>query len=454
MDADVPEQAIVNSCNRNDQTWRNAPISILLWILIISGSLFRFAYPFLKNPLKYQLDSDLARHYLSGTQAASEYNFGNIIDPVAYQVFLTGVFQITHGQPLFVAAVAGLISVVTPFLYYLWMRYCLPNRVSQLTGYAILTWLPGWICYSGYFMQESILLPVIGLSLWLTWRAVRLKSYVSYLCSAVALGLCANTKASAIALCSILWIWQSQSLLRSQKRSRALAIVTFGSVLILALCLITPLKVHNRVNVFMLFPQESFNRTYYESGKAIMTWTVAYRDKLNNKEVNQTMRFWSPSMYDPPFRPFSQWRMSRQGMQEGAIYLTDLTARISVAPYSISLEERLEYTFENGIYLLLADQYPVDDEYPPSFFSFLNNAASAVRWIWFPIVLTIVCLSLKRRRIEPVSTICLSYLFLLLIQQSVVMEGRYRMPWEGLAIVALLESLFCMSATNEGQKPV
>ncbi|MEZ4537798.1 MAG: hypothetical protein R3D26_22795 [Cyanobacteriota/Melainabacteria group bacterium] len=60
------------------------------------------------------------------------------------------------------------------------------DKRLALAGFAILAWLPSWIGIFSYFMPETIL-PLLGLSLWATYRAW------------------SNSSNSRIALASLCW---------------------------------------------------------------------------------------------------------------------------------------------------------------------------------------------------------------------------------------------------------
>jgi len=180
--------------------------------------------------------------------------------------------------------------------------------------------------------------------------------------------------------------------------------------------------------------QQTLNRIYFESGKQKVVINFIFTDR--GAEFNQQIRCESPSIYDPPFRPFNYWKMTRAG--EGS-YTIDLRNGSEVVSPAVSASpgDRLNYSMENAIYFFLGDTWPTDDEYPQTL---LDSLTAVSRWLWAPIAVYLVVTMLFNRGAGSATIICLAYLLLFLCQQTIVMEGRYRMPWEGIAIAATIEA--------------
>ena len=154
-------------CLRNDDL-KIDPRDALLYALILCGSLVRMVMPFVHNPLDHRW-SDPGRWWgYTGTGVDTPPLA--LIDPVFYQAWLSFIAKFTLDIPVLVALYAGLLSALTPWLWYRFLRELLPGKRRALLGWAILAWLPSWIGIYGYFMTETLLLPLLGLALWLSWR--------------------------------------------------------------------------------------------------------------------------------------------------------------------------------------------------------------------------------------------------------------------------------------------
>lgn len=404
--------------------------------LLLAGVMLRLGYPFVHNPMDYQLVSDPLRH--AGGIAETPAIMA-ILDPPLYKLWTGALLAAGSADKTLVAALCAGLSLATPLLYYLLLRSCVHSRALALLGAGIISLLPSWICYSSYFMQENLLLPLTALALLLTWKAGKDKRSSDCFLAALAWGATVNAKATALPLLVLAWTGLCYYSLKDGITKRLVLSLVASSALTILLCLVSPLLVWQRLGVFIPVPQEPFNRAYFESGRQILALDCSFIDRASpdTGTQKQTFRIETPAIYDPPLRPFAYWRTGRQGTARAIVDLTGSTP-ILTGIEKPSLKRRLELISENAVYLLLGDTWPVDDETPQGI---LNRAASWSRFLWLPVIglLSFSFLALRSR--SPATALCLSYLTFLLVQQSVVMEGRYRMVWEGLAIVALLESI-------------
>ncbi len=398
----------------------------------------RIVHPFIDNPFDFPTTaSDPARH-LRYALHPENHEFFNLVDPAGYQLWLRMVLTICGESRIAIAIYAALLGAVTPFTYYLWMKECLNDRKLALVGWAILSLSPTWTLYAGYFMQESLMLPLLGLSLWINWRAVRLKSIPSLIASGMLWGLTATTKPAVAPLFLLVWIWTAWKWIRSQRPVLRLVSIIVATLLMVSVYSITPIKTYTRMHTFALYPQDMLNRLYFESGAAEIRAYIDYNDTYPKP---MTQRFYtviqSPAVFDRPLRPLSDWRTHRSGIFTGLI--SYLGKRPMVSPeVSLKLSDRIVLTGDGVIFFLFGDTWPIDDVNQAQI---LNQLAMLSRWLWAPLVAFIAYRVMARRRATPVMVFCLIYLVFFLLQQSVVMEGRYRLPWEGLAVAAFLDAL-------------
>ncbi|MBK9141230.1 MAG: glycosyltransferase family 39 protein [Candidatus Melainabacteria bacterium] len=408
--------------------------TILASVALLAGGVIRLIYPFVHNPMDYQLVSDTLRH---AGGVAETPAIMSILDPPLYKLW-TGVLLAASDKILVAALCAGL-SLATPLLYYLLLRSCIRSRALALLGAGIIAMLPSWICYSSYFMQENLLLPLTALALLLSFRAGKHKGAREFFLAAFFWGAAVNAKATALPLFMLVWAGLCHYCLKEGATRKLVTTICASSILAILLCLVSPLLVWQRLGIFLPVPQEPFNRAYFESGRQVLALDCSFVDRKKPESgiLEQSIRIETPAIYDPPLRPFAYWRTGRQGTAPAKADLTGNTAILSGIEKPC-LKRRLELTFENAVYLLLGDTWPVDDESPQGI---LNRAASWSRFLWSPLIVLLSYSFIALRLRSPATALCLAYLAFLLLQQSVVMEGRYRMVWEGLAIVALIESI-------------
>ena len=76
-----------------------------------------------------------------------------------------------------VAYWTALLSLSGPWLWYRFLRELLPSRDWALAGWVVLAALPSWSAIYSYFMQETLMLPLLGPALWATWRCRRKARY-------------------------------------------------------------------------------------------------------------------------------------------------------------------------------------------------------------------------------------------------------------------------------------
>ena len=402
--------------------WRR----VLLFTVILTGSGVRFYTAVTSNPM-HHLFSDPARHWENATLAITR-NPMNGIDPLTYQVWLMVMAKVTNGSTIAMGLYAGLLSVLTPWLWYLFLRELLPGRLLALIGYAIFCWLPSWIGIFSYFMTETLILPLLGLTLWLTWRGLRTGTLESFVWATLLWIALLMTKQSLapIAALSLGWLWVSQ---KDKVRRAAIAILVAMAVLVPA-----GLRVRSIIGVWAPLGYTKMNQIYMDSGNA----TVEFALTRNGQSLG-SWGFSSPSMHTQPLAPLSEWESQREGTCRFTIDVAkggrdwDVVLR----EQQPSVAARIEHQWENVVFLLWGNSWP--DNNPAHLWDRLSDAS---RWIWAPLLLTVAAgnaIVLWRRRkwnLLPVLTI-VGWLVLCFAPLGVA-EGRYRKPFEGLLIADAL----------------
>ena len=155
--------------------------------------------------------SDPARHWNFGTHPLDTQPLV-AIDPVGYQVYLGILAKLTAGSAMLVGYWTALLSLAGPWLWYRFLRELLPSRDWALAGWILLAALPSWTAIYSYFMQETLMLPLLGAALWATWRCRRKEDLASFVVAVGFWMLAGLTRGICIPLAAVAmgWLWFEQ----------------------------------------------------------------------------------------------------------------------------------------------------------------------------------------------------------------------------------------------------
>lgn len=387
-----------------------------------------------RYPPTDSLWSDPARHWFSGTHPLDTAPM-SAIDPIFYQIYLGVLAKLTSSQPLLVAYWTALLSLTAPWLWYRFLRELLPDRDWALAGWVLLAALPSWSAIYTYFMQETLMLPLLGLALWATWRCRRKQDVGSFV-GAVAIWLLAGLTRGiclpmgALAMC---WLWCVQGG-KLQRAAGSLALVV---------AIMAPLAGRSWYLLRLLSP--------YGNGQLVMLYQRSGAQRIEIEFSRRGGReYWayefiSPAAHERPLEPFSDWQSSRVGTARFSVDL-DAGARDwdaafkSLPPWDASRAAWL--TGDNLVRLFFGGSWPDSNFERPA--ERINYAA---RWLWAPLsaaclVLTLTAWRTQRERM--LVSLMLTWFVVQGLVPLVPNEGRYRKPYEGLLIsqCLLLASTF------------
>ena len=139
--------------------------------LLFAACLYRVWLIFAYNPME-NIWSDPGRYWQIEANPLDTQPI-TAIDPVGYQVYMGFLAKLTAGSPILVAYWTALLSLSAPWLWYRFLRELLPSRDWALAGWVLLAALPSWSAIYSYFMQETLMLLLLGAALWATWRCRR-----------------------------------------------------------------------------------------------------------------------------------------------------------------------------------------------------------------------------------------------------------------------------------------
>ncbi len=401
-----------------------------LWFAIIVGTLFRLCYPFYFHPLDH-LYSDNLRHYLN---AGSRFNnsIDSFLDPPLPQFWLKSMLFLFTDTRLGISLYFGLLCAVTPWIWYLWGRLLFPSEKKAKIFLASLVFLPQWLAIYGFFMDETLLLPILGLALWLSWKAQKDNSAQSFLIAIVAWAFALCIKLNVLPLLLIVFTWLSFNFLQRHSNKMRSWVTVGASALILLLSYLTfPLWVYQGLGTTWLYPagMGMLTRAYYHSGATSHSATVV-SDDHSNWHVGP---FACNAMLVETFAPFSDWKTWRRGTFD---LLIDCRQKPFTSPKIpiLTMEKRIVCITESALYFFFSHSWPEE-----VVTDLVNAAQVETRWMWGFLTFFIVGLAWQKKRFKDIIVVlCLGSALLYIFNDSAPMEGRYRKPWEGIALAAFI----------------
>jgi hypothetical protein len=406
-------------------------LDTLLIALATLGTILRIIYPFYNNPMSH-LWSDPDRHY--GNAIGTSDRAYRYLDPLGYQWWLGTYLKLFGNSYYSVAIYTALLSAGTPFIWYLWFRQCLPTKRLALAGLAILTLLPSWLGIYAYFMTETLLLPSLGLALWLTWRSKNNPCLQNIFYCSVAWAFATATKLNVApeAVICLSWLfWQLRKCHNKRFFFLALSLVlsVIGTVHILG-----AVDTYQGLGTSWLFPPRFGYavQAYHRSGAKAFTLTL----KSKTHGTYQAGWFQSPAALKTPLlTPLSDWASHRLGTYNVVIDC-DQPPRLFAPALPISTYNRLRFIQENIVNFLFDWSWPDCDSN-----DIVQLLQIKMRWVWSILLFCILLLAIKKKNWRILVLLCLGTALLMFFSEVGVMEGRYRKPWEGVAIAALLSLL-------------
>ncbi|HEX3847490.1 MAG TPA: glycosyltransferase family 39 protein [Steroidobacteraceae bacterium] len=381
----------------------------------------RLLYPFFNSPLTH-LFSDPQRHWDNGERFLHPSLMGSG-DPIVYQAWIYAWRLIAHGDAATLCLASGLLCAAMPYGWYRALREIVSRR-RALVGALIIGALPEtWSLYA-YFMNETLLITLLGFCFWMTLRAHRKRTLAAFIAAALLWLAAAFTRTVAVPMAAGCLIWLA---CRSPARLHKAAIG-----LALAMLIAIPAGLHARIKLgfFAPFGNLYFNEIYSVSGRHDITADFG---------AEGSYQFGCPSFYNPTFAPFSGWTTARTGIVSIVVDLSRgrrdwIETKAEAARRSTFPAWRSRW--ENALYLLFGQEWPISDRA-----TVMGWLTFWCRWIWPPVIVAVAYAAGRRRFRGPawLLPVCgLGTLLLLLAQSESVMEARYREPIDAILIGALV----------------
>ena len=191
----------------------------------------RLLFPFFDSPLSH-LYSDPQRHW-DNAHLFLQPNILGSNDPYLYQAWLFAVRWITDDYPPGVLLACGLLCAVMPLGWYCALRELLPESWA-LAGAFVIALLPESFSMYAYFMNETLLMTLLGFCFWLTLRSHRKRTLLAYTLATIAWTCAAMTRTVALPMAcgsmAVLWFMQPQRLVKGTLSAVIAAIVIVPAI--------------------------------------------------------------------------------------------------------------------------------------------------------------------------------------------------------------------------------
>lgn len=399
-------------------------ITFLKWLFGLS--LFaRFLLPFYMSPM-LRLFSDPARHFENGQYFLAPHMMGGI-DPKLYQLWLWFVRNASLQDPALIACFTGLLCAAMPYVWYRVARELFSKKTALMLGIFFALFPPFAVIYA-FFMNETLLLVVTGLAIWLTLRAYRKQTLAAFTWAAFAWVLCATTRLSGVPMAAVFLGF----LLWHQPHKKTCALVAGGFFGFAAL--LTGWHSYKAINVFSPFYFTPLNEIYYYSDSKTfgldMADGVHYTWSMSSFFINPL----DPLMEYHSYRSEAPVRVPidlKRGVKSWNEALAPLKANYNI-------EKMLYNMRDNIMYFSLGPPWPDSGKNDPNLLLRLNYH---LRWLWAPIILLVLASAPFYRGRREQNIIIWGTTFFILcafIQNVGVMEGRFRKPLEPLMVISTL----------------
>ncbi len=381
----------------------------------------RLLYPTVNSPLKH-LFSDPQRHWDNGAAFLHPGIMG-CIDPFLYQLWIFVLRGVTAGSAPAVCLGTGLLCATMPYGWYRALRE-LRCRRQALQAALIIALIPESIGLYGYFMNETLLLALLGFCFWSTLRARRKSTPAAFGVAALLWIAAAFTRTIALPL-AVVCLGYLLSTLPHRVRNAATA-----SLIALSFGVAAGLHADVKLGFWAPFGNLYFNEIYSSSGA---------REIAVDYGPEGSYHFGCPSFYNPTFYPFSTWTTDRTGVAAVAIDLNAGRPAWTRAKQRVTASRRFpgwRQRLEDSAYLFFGQTWPNSDRTTA-----IGWLTLWTRWLWAPLIAWVAISALRGRYVgrERLLPACaLGSIALLLMQSEGVMEARFREPIDALLVCSAL----------------
>ena len=395
--------------------------------MVFLGSVLRVVAVFQYSPTEI-LITDPGRWWFDATHLFSREPI-TAIDAFGYQLWLGLVIKLFGTAEQVIILHNALLSVLTPWIWHRFVKELTQDDEIALASWALLCWVPSWITIYSYTMSETLFLPLLGASLWVTFRSRRTGSTGSLMSASACWAATAATRVFALPIALVGMFWALYGASRPW-RKLSLASLAFAS-----LTIPLSMRCHSVLGSWNPFGFPEMNQIYMESGKR----TIHVNILRNHGGERWQYEFASPVFYEEPLSPVSDWKSDRAGVVKFSI-----NEENGVADWDRALKNneptlatRFQIWKENYIFFNFAPSWP--DNNPNRFW---DRVSIMSRWLWAPLGVVVLAFAVRFYRYTEknarlfVLITCSCWLLTPLL--PAVMEGRYRKPVGGMLVVSFV----------------
>lgn len=401
---------------------------LLLRCMFYAVIVLRYLYPFVHNPYNF-LTSDPAVHWGCGIKFFTKndycYSMPKLFQVWVYLNYTTQqLLPESFAWPV-MAFYAGVLSAVLPWGWYRALKEIFTRKQAYIVAIAIGV-TPSLVHIYAFLMNETITLAITPLVFWTCFRAARKREMKAFLL-AIFVGTLAMTAKFSLLPLVLLAFGYAYHYQPKPLRSAIYALMVIYAVM-------------------FAFKMHSYLLSQGKSTAALRNTNVVQMARLSSNtmmvEHNKWGYFWSasPSMYVEPLAPLSHFSTYRKG--EFVMNNMDGSLNRDLIVEMLRSQQTPEKWFrdllENNVFLFFSPSWP-DMGYT------WDRLQVHTRWIWAPIMLFMLFVMPFRRWPKELNLILLSawsLTVILMLQQIVIMEGRYRKPIEPLLLICFFGAIF------------
>lgn len=405
--------------------------------LIVVLSCFRVFVCIVHNPMDF-LVSDMLRHWTNGG-AFPRGGYTGAGDPIGYQIYIAVLRRLTRDNRLLVALASSILSVLMPWTYYRAAREFGLTKLQALWVWVLIGATPSLMVIYHFIMMETLLLLMEGIALWMTARYLRkggMKPFLWFVFCWIAACL---TKPTVIPLAGVcfLWVWW--------KRKTPVLQIAVGTAMALVMLIPQGLRTKAELGFVAPFGNLWLARIQLVSGTRMVVFSFdAPSSGLLNSDQgvrHVSFEFGSPSAFIRPLEPLSPWFIRRA--------LGNTTARVvvnadygerdwkaAVDRFSRDRDEWLAEWRENIVLFLFAPSWPESGVW-----LWDGHLEYWCRWMWAPLILIVFVLNAREcanRRFDLIPVAATLFTLVIMLQNAILIEGRYRKPVEPMLLLNLV----------------
>jgi len=388
----------------------------------------RFLYVTVHLGPFHDISNDWGRHWWNGVHLFDAPEFMGGVDPKLFQLWVWLLHTLTGDRKWAVEGVTGLLCAAMPYVWFLVAREIFTLRQALVIAIVIAV-SPTFLVIYSFFMNETLLLVMLGLALWLTLRAVRLRTPRAYQLAVVfwVLALHARMTVLPLMLLSIGWMLGYQM--------RKLRSLCFAVMALVVLTLPAAVQSYRVLGTFSPFQFSTLNAIYFKNGSMFHNYYII------DGRYRGSYSWSSPSYYMNVLEPLAEFRSYRNRERAPVIIRMengsgDFDREYATLRSEYDLYSFLNDTYENMLFLFVSGSWPDSGSWSDDWFFRMNFY---MRWMWTALMVGMVVLGpfvpLGEKKAF-LMALTLALIFTLSAQQLGIMEGRYRKPLEPLLLMS------------------